>query len=1485
MSSFLKYWPFLTAVLLVTVTQQLQAQVAGTDSLGIKEKQRIHDTYNNLLENNRFIEFLDLTTVVDFPVGIKKTIGNIEYVIAIDSIVITPTFAYLNASMSFTPLEGQERLAFRGTNIRFTEQGGISGDARLELVGDHTINIPGDKISLTLIGDSTYVEWDCDGFKQFGIAGGVTFSREIMLPLDFMDKPTEGEVQAAFSLSLRDWNDLVAVIDISPFQITGLNGFKFNVEEALFDFSDLRNPTGIIFPQGYRSPYFLPGNDNLWRGIYIKTISVSLPPQFKQEDDKIPQIKGTNLLIDNSGVSGYLEAHYLLSLSEGSSGSMQGWPFSIDEIGLSLTSNKLNYSFIDGELLLPITDENTKFEYDAFIDHENNYFFNISPTDSINFELWKAGEVKLYESSYISVEVIDGQFSPSANLNGIMNLEAPIGGTEKVELADIRFENLLIKSKAPFISGGIFSTGSETSTPKLTGFSLDIEKLAIKSLPDSTISLDIETGITLNGNKGGDFSASGGISIISDMSSRNSRQKWNFNRVQVNSASINVDNDAFKFAGTLNFYTEHNVFGNGFKGNVLAEFQPGIKVEAVAQFGSVKGMKYWYADALAEFPKAIPVAPGFGIYGFGGGASYHMRKVTNYPAGGMTRSGIDYMPDGSAGLGLRAALSVGTTTSPEAFNGEATFEIAFYNSGGIRNINFKGEGYFMTLPINGNLEKLKSNIEKASQYTSNNEQPEDLFKPAYGSAHQRGEVSGHININYDFTNRTLHGNLEVFVNAAEGMVKGVGYNGRAGWAVLHFAPDDWYIHIGTPTSRIGLKMGIGDVNAQADGYFMVGTKIPSSPPPDENVSRILGGIDLDYMRDENALGMGTGFAMGAALGFNTGNLTFWKFYARFMAGAGFDIMLKNYGAEASCAGRQGPIGINGWYANGQAYAFFDGKIGIIVDVFGSNREIDIINLAAAAVLQAKLPNPVWMRGVVGGYFNALGGLVKGDCRFEVVIGEECDIQGGSAVSGIKVIADITPTIGEKDVSVFNNPQAVFNMSIGEVFELVDVDNTRKSFRIKLDHFRTRKGQTPIDGEIIWNGNSDVAILNAFEILPPQSDIKVEVQISFEEKVGGNWIPVTSNGNIIIERQEALFTTGTAPDYIPLNNVAYSYPLVEMTNYYSNESSNGYIQLKKGQSYLFESDENWRQSGIISSENSNYDFDFNYSIDQKRVLYDIPGIKSNQVFLLQLVKMPNTDAKEIDRNVTSSTTSLNGLSGDSEIKLETKKAEGSIDELKETIVFSTKFRSSSFDTFNDKMASIDVGRTIRVLVVEWDQHLLQSQLSSSEHFGFAELEGSQYTEFEPLIKMEAELIGNSYYRNNIYPMIYNNYPIDGIGVIDTREVEVMGVPPVRAIEIDYSESPGFSDFQTNISLVSAGRTYLIYDLPRYYRRDYYNIREKVVPLYLNHPVPLPSQINALMFHSFPFVNEGDYKVRFNYYLPGESKPNSSYEVNTILDFSK
>ncbi|MEN8251065.1 MAG: hypothetical protein ABFS32_19180, partial [Bacteroidota bacterium] len=434
-------------ILIITVagfTQKLTAQVIDDPNAVVEnttsdvatsleaQRQDIHNQLDFLKENNRFTEFLDLTTIIDFPVGIKKTIGNLEYVIAIDSIVMTPTYAYLNASMSFNnPETGDTKLAFRGTNIRFTSQGGLSGDARLELVGDYSIQMPGGKMDLVLKGQDTYVVWDCDGFKGFGLLGGINFSRDLLIPVSEAGEDIEGLVSANFSVSINDWNDFIASVTVTPFRPTKAPGFTFYASDAIFDLSDLRNPLDIEFPRNYASPFIATGSQNLWRGVFLRSVRVNLPSEFKSEEGVKPYMEVQNLLVDETGISGEINGQYIIPLDQGSSGSMSGWPFSLDKLEISFVSNKLQHSLFQGQIVLPVTSEQSTLAYSAFVDHQNNYFFNVQPTDSLEFDLWRAGSVTLYESSYIHVYIRNGRFVPEAMLNGAMSINAGgIGGED-----------------------------------------------------------------------------------------------------------------------------------------------------------------------------------------------------------------------------------------------------------------------------------------------------------------------------------------------------------------------------------------------------------------------------------------------------------------------------------------------------------------------------------------------------------------------------------------------------------------------------------------------------------------------------------------------------------------------------------------------------------------------------------------------------------------------------------------------------------------------------------------------------------------------------------------------------------------------------------------------------------------------------------------------------------------------------------------------
>ncbi|MEM9340334.1 MAG: hypothetical protein AAGA66_16485, partial [Bacteroidota bacterium] len=148
-------------------------------------RRSIEATFEKVKKENRFIDFLDEKALIDLPVGLKKEVGALSYVILIDSFLISPKETLLYASMSFEA-PGMGKIHFKGADIRFSKNGGILGGGKLELVGDYSFGEAGGN-SRFLIKSSeqkTYVEFDCNGFQQLSLHGGLAFSRNLIRPVD-----------------------------------------------------------------------------------------------------------------------------------------------------------------------------------------------------------------------------------------------------------------------------------------------------------------------------------------------------------------------------------------------------------------------------------------------------------------------------------------------------------------------------------------------------------------------------------------------------------------------------------------------------------------------------------------------------------------------------------------------------------------------------------------------------------------------------------------------------------------------------------------------------------------------------------------------------------------------------------------------------------------------------------------------------------------------------------------------------------------------------------------------------------------------------------------------------------------------------------------------------------------------------------------------------------------------------------------------------
>ncbi|MCX6271328.1 MAG: hypothetical protein NTU44_08955, partial [Bacteroidetes bacterium] len=673
----------------------------------------------------RLVSQFSGSTPMGLPIGFDNIIDGQRYTIAIIGLRFTPERATLNAMIALDFPELHGFLGLGATDICFHPDGlaGL-GRAMLYLPLDQELNW-GDNISLkfkktefannyTMISDSgTYVRWDCNGFNTLQVKGELLFGRNLLLP-DLQDGTTgPGKVKATFSTTIRKKGDWFAELNFDRFQIVGLDGWGFQVDHATLDFSELTNSTAMVFPQGYT------GDDSYgWKGFYLKNISLYLPPQFKTFLNPNQRLSTgiENMLIDKTGLSASFQIRNVLNLSDGN---LNGWGFSIDTIRVDVLSNSLVRGGFGGDIKIPISDSALHYTSFLMMDTATKklaYQFRIEAKDTINASLWVA-KLALLPTSSITITASTSQFTAEACLTGSISIKGNIGNIP-ISLLGMEFEEFRLMTSSPYISCEHFAFASKQRD--VAGFPVSITgiQLTVRDGPSFGES-DPEPGpraglqFTLNLNLTGEsntFSAGTTLAILGRLNTGggSGSSMWQFSGIALDSVGIGGSVGVVVLAGGVRFYRSDPVFGTGFRGFIRATFKPTVSIGVTAQFGEVNGYRYWYVDAMAIIAAGIPISSGVSLYGFGGGAWYHMNQqspilqsaLSNTPSSGATStggssSGVRYVPDQNILFGFKATVIIGTAGGGDAVNADVTFSAQFNVSGGVDLMALDGQLYFM----------------------------------------------------------------------------------------------------------------------------------------------------------------------------------------------------------------------------------------------------------------------------------------------------------------------------------------------------------------------------------------------------------------------------------------------------------------------------------------------------------------------------------------------------------------------------------------------------------------------------------------------------------------------------------------------------------------------------------------------------------------------------------------------------------------------
>ena len=1180
-----------------------------------------------LKEAGNYVQQLNEQSFTTFPVGLSQELGGVTVTVGISTMKLLPTHAQLTVFMEIEGGNLEAPLYFGSPDVKFTRNGGIVGGASLALLGNFPIDLFNDKIRLifkqagilgdgTLV-DGTYVSFDCDGFVEMSLEADIEFSREILKPADAIDSTSTEKVTASFGTVASSLEDILIEVTIEDFVATKAEDVVWEVDNVVFDFSDTRNSDNFTFPPDYEPS--LPGN--LWKGFYMESLVVLIPERLTGGQDI--EIGATDIIIDDKGFTGYAYAAPTEPLFEGS---LEGWAFSLDRFEVGFKYSNLETVAFNGKVNVPIVNsddtgtgapaEEDYLLYDAFIAPGSFYSFTVTTTSQYNVNMWKA-KMNLEPNSSIELTYDNDVFTATAILHGGIEIDGDFTNNFNVNIPSIGFDSLRVSNQAPYFSPGDWSFPDELGA-NIGSFEITISNIAINSYTEAgedRAGVDFDLSLTLDGAVS--IEAAGGFHVDGRFDQSGSYHRWRPESFSVDSIFISGS-----FAGVdsmsalLVFFDEDDEngdYGHGFRGQAYVKFKSLGAASAIAQFGTKEGQKYFLVDALLEFSDASSIKlGGLEIKGFGGGIYKRMSRendidqamaalMENNNTGlGRGLTGMKYNVDPTTYFGFKATVLLSTTAS-DAFNASVTLGMEFgetngTGSFGLTKLWLQGVGKFMApididqVPGAGpGLAALNSaaNTPVIGDALNLDDNPFVGSSPPTISA----EVTAYALFDFNFNEKEFNARLQVFVSAA-GILEGQAWAA----AYLNMQNNEWWLFIGSPENRNTFTLDLILLEVELTNYFAIGSlDIPPVPDPylpgfeDE-----LSGLTYDGSRAGN-LTTGSGMVFGASFFYDTGEQRFLFFYGQFSGGFGFDIGLRKLAGECNGANIEDLVGINGWYATGQAYAGFHAVIGAKIKIFGISKSIEIISAKVAAGLKMELPNPFWAKVLVSAELSVLG-IIEVDADFTFEIGEtldsaipQCDIEEGNPLADIEVIdvMYIKDFEGTVDVPVTAGIATDFFIKPNHLLTLYnDETEENETYRVYFSSFSIKQSNgDDISiggyGGVDWLNNGKTYLRTYLNFLPSQTEIVATTRVKFQKLVSGTVLPNgevenadwdfvedEETGEHLIEEKTLTFTTGNRPWEISHDNIRYAYPIPGMTHFHIEESTNKlYLYLKANQIYL------------------------------------------------------------------------------------------------------------------------------------------------------------------------------------------------------------------------------------------------------------------------------------------------------------------------------
>ncbi|MFN8357094.1 MAG: hypothetical protein U0Y10_21750 [Spirosomataceae bacterium] len=1006
-----------------------------------------------------------------------------------------------------------------------------------------------------------------------------------------------GDVKATLTADFIRWADWIASVTLPDFTLSVLPGFNLRGVEISYDHSDLANPAGFAAPDEYKGDKGITFN-----GLFIKKLDVLLPKTFSGGAGRL-SFSAQQVIINGDGFTGRLKpvTNPLLDYTKGSMGN---WGFSIDDFEVLIVENGFVRGSMNGQLQFPISDD--RLDYTCTLrDKFDDIQFVVKPkTGGYKVPLFIA-QMHLYNNSQFLVGLKNGDAQLDLRLFGdvIVNAPAPLS----LVLPNLYFENFAVSNQprpgavgeaaaSVYLNpgnwklvGGIFKDDAGkgggwpdedgdgfTTMPAdgesggtLAGFPIEI--LPPKFVANSN-GIGLELGIKVN--VGGDdksiVGAAGAVQVLGTITLNGGRPKPVFKGVYPTGLTIEGDIGPAKVKGALRVYIDNPQYGTGFNGWAQVTVPGVAQVDAELMFGKTSFF-YAYIDASVIINPGIIIAPPspLTLNGFGGGFYFNMRmdgkpaeainnnpvSKVNIPDPGVTKSGLKYVPQqGSWGIKARVFFGlVDTHMMISSLEMEAGF-----NGGALTLVRFNGKASIINTTGMPGDPLAMVNAELEMRYT-----PPATF------------------------------DIALDITAKPNPVSSVIIPFRA-----HFDPDRWRMSLGDPYGKrmeykyLDIDIPLVKIWLGVSGYVAMGNDMPGMPPLPQQIADFMGGEfgtsssaadaqrTSQFERTRNpipALVAGANFqpvpvppSFGILLGaqLNGGiEVKIAVLALRAQAMIGFDASLLS---NQRCDDGTTPVGFNGWYAKAQFYAYVKGGVDIDVDAWFASGTFRLCSVEAGAVLQGGAPDPAWAAGRVRATGSLFGGLLKVNTGFQFAFGKKCDPKfAGDPLAGLQIISELRP-VGNAVKT--NNPLvAVFNVPMNTLFDIEIPDGSVRTYKFMLEDWSlfykdkkngNRDTRFTAFRQTSWVNDNQQFIVEKSEHFASETQHTFYVRVVIREIVNGSetdpYIDKIKRRERRIEERTSVFTSGKQPDYIPIKDVQYTWPIDAQRYFFKSQLSQGFV---------------------------------------------------------------------------------------------------------------------------------------------------------------------------------------------------------------------------------------------------------------------------------------------------------------------------------------